>query len=139
MARKARRSLVLRARREKRKAPRVHRTPRWLWTSERKAGRFPLLPDAVGIGRLVGDAPMEIPQAGVSRRFEEQTGHYVVGIADAVWREMMRGDEGPKAGAHSGCGFEQVGFCVKSGNELRQRRIGGRLSFRGASRVLGHE
>jgi hypothetical protein len=28
---------------------------------------------------------------------------------------------------------------VKSGNELRQRRIGGRLSFRGASRVLGHE
>jgi len=69
---------------------------------------------------LVGDAPMEIPQAGVARGFEEQASHDVVGIAEAVWREMMRGDEGLKARFHSGCGFEGVGFFMQLGEKLRE-------------------
>jgi hypothetical protein len=103
------------------------------------AGGFPLLPDAVGVGRLIGDAPMEIPEAGVAGGFKEQAGHYEVGVAEAVRREMMRGEEGLEAGAHAGGAFEGVGFCVEFGEELGEGGIGGTRSFRGTSRVLGRE
>ena len=63
---------------------------------------------------------MEIPQAGVARGFEEQASHDVIGVADAVRRKMVRGEECLEARFHSGCAFEGAGFFMQLGEKLRE-------------------
>jgi len=99
--------------------------------------RFPLAPDPVGIRRLIGDAPVQIPKACVARGFIEETDDNEVGVADAVSRKVMNGEEGLESEAHARGILERVGFLTNGVNKLREWdallrkcRLSGRLGIR---------
>ena len=90
------------------------------WGDERGAlDGPPLPPHAVGIGRLIGNVPLHVPEACVPRGFKQQMNHNVVRIADGAGRELARGGEGFEVDSCGRVGFERCGCIAESYEEMR--------------------
>lgn len=97
---------------------------------------LPLAPNPVGIGRLIRDAPVHIPEARVACGFEEKTDDHEVGVPDAVRRKVMSGEEGLEGEPHTGGILEGFCFLTDGANKLgewdalrRRRRLSSRLGI----------
>jgi len=81
---------------------------------------LPLLPDSVRVGRLIGDAPMQVPVASVACGFEEKMDERVIGEVEGAGIEVMRGEEGLVVAANSRGGFGRLGFGADGGEEISE-------------------
>ena len=90
------------------------------FSRRRTNDRFPLAPDPVGIGRLIRDAPMHIPEACVACGFKEQADDHEVRVADARRRKVMGGEERRESEAHAGGIFKSFTFLTNGANKLRK-------------------
>jgi hypothetical protein len=84
----------------------------------RSEDRFPLALDRVGIGRLIGDTPMHIPEAGVACGFKEQADDHEVRVADARRRKGMGREERLESVAHAGGIFKSFSFSTNGANKI---------------------
>jgi hypothetical protein len=81
---------------------------------------FPLAPDPVGIGGLIRDTPMHIPEACVACGFEEKADDHEVGVADALGWKMMSGKERLESQAHAGGILKSLSPLTNGANKLRE-------------------
>src|SRR5262249_45828752 len=81
----------------------------------------PLFPDTVGIGWLVGDRPVQVPETCITRCFIKQPGYDEVLIADSSLRQTVCRDESTKAFPHASAFFQRAGLLLNNLYELCQR------------------
>ena len=77
---------------------------------------LPLRPNAFGVGRLVGDAPMHVPRTGVASGFEDGTDQNEVRIRDAIRGEMVA-EEYIEGMTHPWSGLKGLGFGTQRGDQ----------------------